>query len=48
MRSALAPTRTAGADPDWQRFLDNLKRDLWGDEAPASDRLAPSRREERP
>ena len=48
MRSALAPTRTEGADPDRQRFPDSLKRDLRGDETPPGDRLAPTRREDRP
>jgi hypothetical protein len=49
MRSALVPSRDVAADPYWRRFLEDLQRELWGDDR--SDGLkvaAPKSREDRP
>jgi hypothetical protein len=32
MRSALVPGRAAASDPDWRRFLEELRRELWSGE----------------
>jgi hypothetical protein len=43
MRSALMPRRPAANDPEWQRFLEELQRELWADRSEAQ----PQRREDR-
>ena len=35
MRSALVPARAAASEPDWRRFLEELRRELWSGELPA-------------
>jgi hypothetical protein len=44
MRSALVPKRAAASDPEWQRFLEDLQRELWADRPETQSQ----RREDRP
>jgi hypothetical protein len=35
MQAALMPSRVTAPDPEWRQFLDNLRRELWGEVQPA-------------